>query len=58
MRTVAPGDEPLGSRVQVNPSSYQGKAASLRVLVAEITESRARLSVTHVGWVSGCLHWV
>ena len=58
MRRVAPGDELLVSRVQVNPSSYQGKTASLRVLVAEITASRARLSVTHVGWVSGCLHWI
>lgn len=56
MRTVAPGDEILVSRVQVNPSSYQENAASLRVLVAEITASRARLLATHVGWVSGCLH--
>lgn len=46
MRTAAPGDEPLVSRVQVNPSSYQGKAPSLRVQVAEVTASRAGLSVT------------
>jgi len=35
MRTVAPGDELLVSRVRVKPSSYQGKAASLEVLAAE-----------------------
>lgn len=49
MRTVAPGDELLVSRVQANPSSYQGKAASLGVLVAGITTSRSRLSSNTCG---------
>lgn len=56
MRTVAPGDELRVSRVQVKPSRYQGKAASLGAPVAERTASRARLSVTRVGRVRGCLH--